>query len=275
MSCLGRVFAILLVTFLAVSSLIMAESVEAQTPTPSVPEFTIRYVEYPFDVAPTYRIDQYSGQNITIQEGYRQQNRSIELSIKNQPFTSFKDSHGNQIILFFNVSSKGNFGNTWHYYPTWMRTLPVTASDKQYTVLSFGLDVNYEKDNQYGFWYGDLSTGDRVDFRVQALIGYYSYPLYNVALEYNTFTGEVSGWSNTQTITISEGSLSTSTPNPSSNPTATPTPTNTSPVDNNITSQITSLALATIAILVIIVISLVLYVRHLKRSTAKPDNSVI
>ena len=93
--------------------------------------------------------------------------------------------------------------------------------------------------------------------------------------DYYVYTGETSDWSNTQTIIIPEGSVSTSTPNPSSNPTTTPTPTNTIPVDNSTTSQITSLALATIAILVIIVISLVLYVRHLKRSVTKPDNSTV
>ncbi len=56
-------------------------------------------------VESTYRIDPYSGENMTIQEGHRVQNRFIDLIIKNQPFTVFKDSNGNQIELFYNVSS--------------------------------------------------------------------------------------------------------------------------------------------------------------------------
>jgi hypothetical protein len=217
----GKITPFLLIVILIISSSIMVESVSAQSiPKPSVPEFSIRYVAHPFDVAATFQIDPYSGQNITIREGHRIQNRSIELVIENQPFTSFRDSNGNKIELFYNVSSKGHFGKTWYYYPTWMRALPATASDNEYTILSFGLDVNYEKDNQYGFWYGDLSTGDQVDFRVQALMGYYSYPLYNIALEYNTFTGEGSDWSNTQTISIPDGAVSVYT---SPNPTPTPT----------------------------------------------------
>jgi hypothetical protein len=204
---IGKIVALFLTSIIVMSFLILltVNTAKAQTiPKPSVPEFTLRYVEHPFDVTPTYRIDQYSGQNITIQEGYRIQNRSIELSIKNQPFTPFKDSKGNTVQLFYNISSKGHFGNNWYYYPTWMRSLPVPASNEEYTILSFGLDVNYEKDNYYGFWYGDLTTGDQVDFRVQALIGYYDFSLYSVALEYNTFTGEVSDWSDIQTITIAE-----------------------------------------------------------------------
>jgi hypothetical protein len=203
-----------LIVTLSAGSLIKPTSAQ-DIPKPAVPEFTIRYVEHPFDVPPTYQIDQYSGENVTIQEGYHIQNRSIELLIKNQPYTPYEDSSGNLIALFYNVSSKGNNGSQWYYYPTWMRTLPVNALNNEYTILSFGLDVNYEEDNEYGFWYGDLSTGDKVDFRIQALIGYYSYPLYNVALEYNTFIGKVSGWSNTQTISIPNGEVSTSSPSPS------------------------------------------------------------
>jgi hypothetical protein len=45
---------------LVVSNLILVESSFAQSISkPSVPEFIIRYVEHPFDVAPIYQIDEY------------------------------------------------------------------------------------------------------------------------------------------------------------------------------------------------------------------------
>jgi hypothetical protein len=177
---------------------------------PSTPEFTLRYVEHPYDVAPTYQIDQYSGANMTIQAGSHIQNRSIEIIIKNPIFTSYQDTDGNKIQLFYNVSAKGHYGTQWYYYPTWLRTLPVSASEGENTVLSFGLDVNYEEDNQYGFWYGDLSSGDQVDFRVQALVGYYTYPAYNRVLQENTFNGVVSDWSDIKTIDIPQENVSPS-----------------------------------------------------------------
>lgn len=190
------------IALLAASSiLILGNTSAASIPEPSAPEFSIHYVEHPYEVPPTYQIDQHSGENITIQEGYHQQNRSIELVIQNQQFTPYEDSQGNLIELFYNVSAKGHYGDQWHYYPTWLRMLPITASDNQVTVLSFGLDVNYEENNQYGFWYGNLEAGDKEDFRVQALIGYYDYP-YDRALEDNEFIGETSEWSSTQSITI-------------------------------------------------------------------------
>jgi hypothetical protein len=214
MSHLSKCLILLFFVLLIIPSLSLAKPANAQSiPKPSVPEFSVRYVEHPFDLAPTFQRDPYSGKNTTIQEGHRIQNRSIELIIRNQPFTSSKDSNGNKIELFYNISSKGHFGTTWYFYPTWMRTLPVTASNNEYTILSFGLDVNYENDNQHGFWYGDLSNGDQVDFRIQALIGHYSHPSYNIALEYNSFTGKASDWSSPQTIKV-EAASESSTPSP-------------------------------------------------------------
>jgi hypothetical protein len=198
--------ALLLIVVLAVSSLIAIKPAraEASIPKPSVPEFTLKFVEHPYEVPPTTMIDPYTGENVTIQAGYRVQNRSIEVIIKNQPFTPYEDSNGNSIDLYYNVRSKGHYGDNWYYYPYYFRALPIIAMDNDYTILSFGLDGH--KDDQYSFGLGDLSAGSQVDFQVQASIGYYSNPLYEITLEYNVFTGETSGWSNTQTLTVSASS---------------------------------------------------------------------
>jgi hypothetical protein len=210
---------ILPIVFSALVGTLHFEPVQASTdangtPKPAVPEFTLKFVEHPFDVAPITTIDPHTGKNETIQPGYRVQNRSIEVIIKNQPFTPYEDSNGNHINLYYNVSSKGHYENNWYHYPPWWRALPIIAFDNDYTILSFTLDVYY--DDQYAFWLGDISAGGQVDFRVQALIGYYAYPLYDRTLEYNVFTGEASDWSETQTLTIppSSGSPSPTTPDP-------------------------------------------------------------
>ena len=154
-------------------------------------------------------------------------------------------------------SYKGYFEDTWKYYSNNYGAGWWSQSNSEYVSVVFTR----------------LPSEGQIDFRVRAQIGYYYE--YNMPYRTTGFVGQSGDWSNTQTIAIPDSSVSTSTPKPSSNPTATPTPTNTIPVDNSTTSQITSLALATIAILVIIVISLVLYVRHLKRSIAKPDDSAV
>ena len=59
---------------------------------PSVPEFSVRIVAYPYDVPPetTTTIDEYTGkETTTTQPGYHVENKSIEITIKNQPFTPY------------------------------------------------------------------------------------------------------------------------------------------------------------------------------------------
>jgi hypothetical protein len=57
---------LLLITVLAVSSLIMVSSAFAQSITkPSVPEFTLVLVDSSYDVPTTYSIDPYTGENVT------------------------------------------------------------------------------------------------------------------------------------------------------------------------------------------------------------------
>ena len=136
------------------------------------------------------------------------------------------------------------------------------ASNGQYTVKSYSLPIK----------------NGEIDFQVKAQIGYsFTYFGGHIQPIGTLFQADAeSNWSNTQTVTILEGSVST--PNPSPIPTATPldatTPTDTNS-DNSVTSLLTSLALVAIAILTVVVISLLLYVSHLKRSTAKPENSTV
>ena len=68
----------------------------ASIPKPSVPEFTVKAVSHPYDVPTTYSTDPYTGETIT-HEGYHVENKSIEVWIKNQPFTPYADADGHEI----------------------------------------------------------------------------------------------------------------------------------------------------------------------------------
>ena len=209
---------------LAFSSVMMIRPAFAQSiPKPYVPEFSLKLVAHPYDVAPTTAIDPYTGNNVTIRAGYRVQNRSIEVTIKNQPFASYTDSNGSYISLYYSVGSKGHYGSDWSYYPNSGKTYP--ASDSEFAVITFSIDGLYS----YGETLGNIPNGSQIDFQVEALIGSYTdtiVPIYpghalSPTTHVEVFSGETSGWSNTQTITVANSTITT----PLLTPTLTPTPT--------------------------------------------------
>jgi hypothetical protein len=272
MDSIRKSFALILILIMAISSLMIVKPAFAQTPKPSVPEFTLKFVAHPYDVAPTTTIDPYTGKIVTTQAGYHVENRSIELVIKNQHFTPYKDANGNNIVLSYNVSVKGHYVDDWKYYPDAYWKIPLMPSNGDYSVISFG--SGYNESDPYSYLM-DIPDSGQIDFRVEQRIGYYvekqvyysipGGPFYNV-----TFTGQTSGWSNTQTITISDGSTSTSTsPNPtsSSNSTtaSTSTPTATDSTGNSISAPLsTFIAVAGVFAVIIVSLLLLLYRRHRK-----------
>ncbi len=100
-----------------VSSLFVTVVCAQSIPKPSVPEFTLKYVDSSYDVSQTYGIDPYTGQNRTINAGYHVDNRTLVFTIKNQPFAPYTDSNGNYIDLYYNFRAKGHYGNNWFQYP--------------------------------------------------------------------------------------------------------------------------------------------------------------
>ena len=209
----------MLFALLALSS--MVNAVYAQSiPKPAVPEFTVELVAHPYDVAPITTIDPYTGKNVITGGGYHVENRSIEVKIKNQPFTPYTDVNGNSISLYYNISSKGHYENDWTYYPNLGINYP--ASNSEYTIISYGfggspMSPQYTSSMQPHL-IGEVPDGSEIDFRVEALIGYHTEISWNVTLYpefvYYEFTGESSGWSNTKTITINWSQ--TSSPEPTS-----------------------------------------------------------
>jgi hypothetical protein len=250
MNSIDKGFSLLLLIILADSSLILAESVTAQSiPKPTVPEFTLKYVDNSYSVPPTYGIDPYTGKNVLTKEGYFLENKSIEVIIRNQPFNAYHNENGSLVGLFYDVIEKGHFENwrtstkgvtneisltSYDQYPGL-----IYRSDSDFTVVTYGFAGN-NGTNSYRYNLGDFSDGGQIDFQVKAIIGY-STRINDTFVpgvpvddptdpnpRHYVFTGVISDWSNMQTISIPDGAISTSTstlPNPTSFPTATPTPT--------------------------------------------------
>ena len=185
---MNKLFILLFVLTAAASSLLVAKPAFSAITKPSVPEFTVKFVDNSYDVSTYYSVDPYTGENVT-HEGYHVLKRSIKLSIKNQNFTPY-DSDGFTVNFYYNVRIKGYYSESFSelYNPS---DGYLKQSNSEYTYLSIPAE--------------DYPSNAKVDVQVQAMIGYchriqgttdkgFSFPW--------VFTGETSGWSETKTITI-------------------------------------------------------------------------
>lgn len=258
----------LLVAILAFYSLLMVKQSEAQTiPKPSVPEFTLNYIDYSYDVPPTYKINEYTGETVAI-GGYHIKNMTIQVSIKNNPIQS-NDATSH---LYYNVRFKGHFGKEWSETPSVIVKNSSPSTFSQYVNISpYNFRLLKQSSYEYTtflFSVNDYIPNSSIDFQVEAVLGHDSQawitadPYGKSPAHYYEAVAfdETSGWSPTQTITIQA--------------TSTVTPTQTDSLPNmgsssppNTNSELTiALTWVIIGILVISVISLLLYVKHLKRS---------
>ena len=213
----------MLIVVLFLSSLVMVETAFAQSiPAPSVPEFTLEYVDNSYDVPPTTTstINPYNNQTTTITvPGYHVKNMTIDLTIRNQLIPS--SIEGNKSYLLFYVRLKGHYGDEWIYPYTAINSYPV-QSNSDYTIISF--PTSYGITTIYGENIGYLQAGDQIDFQIKAILAYgynfslsAAYPVYS----YDYVGVAASDWSKTQTITIGENQ----TPSPETTPTPSPAPT--------------------------------------------------
>lgn len=195
----------LLIIFLTISSLLAVGTAQASAYIkPSVPQFTVKLESVPYYVPTTYRIDPFTGENVTEQVDYWVKNESLVFTIKSQPFTPYNDTDGNYVSLTFNIRVKG------HFEPEWTNLGHFDASGSEYTVKAYGFG-----DNAYLAILGSVPDGGKLDVQVDARVGYYTA---NMAECKEYFTGETSGWSETYTLTIGESQ--TPTPSPGSTPTS-------------------------------------------------------
>ena len=165
----------------------MIKSATAQTiPKPSVPQFTVDLSD----------------------------NSYVAVSIKNQPYYPYVDPNtGYTMQFFYNIRIKNHFEpNNWtelfspEYYPT--------MSDSEYTNFSIPIEGSMPLPVTPQIHYS-IPLGNQTDIQVQALIGVVNRKLVLPDSQRGgfpsapyVFNGTESGWSNTQTITISANSPS-------------------------------------------------------------------
>ena len=205
---LRKSFSLLLVVFLAASSLVMAEVAVAQSiPKLLVPEVTINFVRASYNVT-----DSSTGLSRQIE------NNTIEFKIKNQPLPT----DNSDIAIFYLIQFKDHYKE--NFAPIYSTATYHIQSKTEYTVMEIPL-------NNPPLLPPVNSTV--VDFQVQAQIGHYSQtdkPGYipGAPVQFQSGDGytetnfdpiEKSDWSNTQTVNLANGSVSTSTLNATTTPT--------------------------------------------------------
>jgi hypothetical protein len=273
---INKTFALFLALIVTTSCLMVltVKSVNAQSiPEPSVPQFTVALVDHPYDVAPTTTttIDPYTGKETVITTpGYHAENKSIDITIKNQPLATYNDAEGHTINIYYNVRVKGHFAEEWEWKELFS-PFEISNAREGISWAANQSPIQSNSGNTVVSCSADYPSEAKVDFQVQALQGYFTkyYPIIADAYGWY-FTGKVSSWSNTQTIAISANSTSQS-PIYSANPTTQPT----AIADDNTPNNIASVPFNTFTVVVVVfavivvALSLLLFRSHRKSLTDK------
>jgi hypothetical protein len=202
----------MLITCLVVSSLFILTvtftAVHAASK-PSVPQFSLTLIDNSYDVPPYSTTDSYTGVTIT-KSGYRVDNRSIEVTIKNQSFKSYTNADGYECNLYYNVQVKGHYGNDTEWYSFFYSC----------GLGAYGGDYRYGGFAQSDSSYTTVSSiitypvGSLLDFRVEAFTGYWVPPTQVDHLmgmhSLKIVRDESSDYSSVQTVTLTSVSLSLS-----------------------------------------------------------------
>jgi hypothetical protein len=218
---------IIIMVVLLVSIPMIAQYEYASATDLFIPQFTAKYIDLSYDIAPTYGVDQYTGETVVKQDGYHVDNRSIQFTIKNQPFTPTMDPSGNQTNLYYNFRIKGAYGTDWDYFPF----APSGWSTRRYGGLFGGNSTESPEDlAQSNAEYTTLAiqipgvyrvpAKAQLEVQVQAIIGY-MYPTDHMLAGYAYFfTGQYGDWSSTQALTVGESTTTALSPtNLTANPT--------------------------------------------------------
>jgi hypothetical protein len=209
---LGKRFGLLCVLVLTALVLMTVERVFSSAPTPSVPEFTVKFVKDSYDITTK---NPYTG----VDETEQISNNSIEIKIKNQPF-DYSDYQ-----LYYNAQTKPHFAET--NWTTACTTIP--QSDSSYTTITFPVvptdnygETGYDIQRQPSGYdaLNAIPEGSRLDFQVEAVVGHiaqkwvpdhWMFPDISGHHEDYVAIDETSGWSKTKTSTINENGESSST----------------------------------------------------------------
>ncbi len=224
-------FALALVFTMAISSvgLLVVKPANAQTiPTPSVPNFTLKLVGPSYLQPTTYVYDPNTGGSI-VRIGETNQYSYLDVIIENQAFTPYNDSQGHKVQLYYNIqihdeNSMGGYSDLYGSPIYGTDALQTQSTESNTTTVAISIEgvTVYGGNGTYGFLNsGTLYfAGGQFSFEVQAMIGY-TITVVNPNNPNDIgqmFTGQISNWSNPQTMSFPQNVPLTSAAAPTAPP---------------------------------------------------------
>lgn len=187
-----RSLCLVLIILAASSSLLIVRPADAQViPKPAVPQFSIQYVDYSYDIPAYNSTDSFTGQQIQHSSQHIGDVR-VEGKIKDQPFTRYSlpnppnGSISGDIGFYYNVRYKGHFGNDW-------------TEIYGYHNADF-ISQNYSSEyTNFTIYWQEFPEGAKIDYQVKAMIGFEGR-IYIGPYPQPIIIGEESAWSNTLTL---------------------------------------------------------------------------
>jgi hypothetical protein len=182
----------------------------SQIPQPSVPQFTVKLVDYSYDV-PSKTVtttDPYNGQTTTTTTpGYHVQDIKLVLMIKNQPYTT---KIGNWTFqLYYDIRMKGHY-EEWSNSSYEFEGRSTIYEACQYNVINNLLSATNTEYTVPLNKTANYRIGDQVDFKIQAVIANrqttWNYEHMFPVPDGTAFAYCTSVWSQTQTFTMPDTS---------------------------------------------------------------------
>jgi hypothetical protein len=163
-----------------VMSVLAVESCVAPIEVPADPKTGPEIVSVAIHNTPVWTIppirDLYTGVVVTTGPGYWTQSGTVEITIRNCPFTPYTDEKGNNVTVYYSIFYKTEDRSEWMGMPLGVRgivPIGVYQSDSDYTVIDFsygGTPPTSAYRRNFMFYSGDVS------FRIQTVEnGYFSY----------------------------------------------------------------------------------------------------
>jgi len=267
---LCRKFVIMVLFIFVTCGLFLAEPCFAPVTTPANPSpapeiVSVVFHHNPVWSPPIYTTNPYTGEVTITSIGYWKANGTMEITIKNCPFTPYTDKNGNYINVYYPFFVRASNSNV----PWSLITRPsyvVYQSDSDYTIFTLRYDTSFSNAPDI---LAPSGEGKSYDFRVQAVTGYFhgQHPYIDAVFE-----GEGSAFTEfILTIPVSD-KPSTSTVKPPL--TTRPSTPSTSDNYNNNSQQNPTLQSTLIIVLIIsvciitILLSVIIY-QHKQRNTQR------
>jgi hypothetical protein len=208
MARMGKYLTLFCIIIFVFSSLLPIKPACAQTGVtqPVIPRFDVSLDSYTDYIPPTYGVDPATGKAVITKECYGELHNWVYVRTWGQPFWEYNNSEGYRVLLYYNVRWNSNLDNAWQSLPSDQKYFHDSMDPWDTYSEGYLIPIGFRGIKGAGLQLLDPNAVE-IGFQVEALVGYYN--------SNNVFVGQSSGWSETQTLALSNTlNSATATPSP-------------------------------------------------------------